>query len=81
MTNNSKLITRNEGKDKVLNSFDSVFKGNFYSHVSQADGQKDGHWGKKLHPTKDQLCDHLRNVNVHKSTGPNEMHQSSEGIG
>lgn len=41
----------NEGKDEVFNNFDSVFKGNFYSHISQGDGLKDGCWGRKLPPT------------------------------
>ncbi|KFQ80435.1 hypothetical protein N337_12337, partial [Phoenicopterus ruber ruber] len=33
-------------------------------------------WGSKVHPTarEDQVCDHLRNPNVHKSVGPDEMH-------
>ncbi|KFQ61527.1 hypothetical protein N334_12886, partial [Pelecanus crispus] len=37
---------------------------------------QDGDWGSKVPPTvrKDQVHDHLRNMNVHKSRGPNKMH-------
>ncbi|KFQ96788.1 RNA-directed DNA polymerase from mobile element jockey, partial [Nipponia nippon] len=36
----------------------------------------DGDQGGKVHPTvrEDQVCDHLRNLNMHKSIGPDEMH-------
>ncbi|KFQ20569.1 RNA-directed DNA polymerase from mobile element jockey, partial [Mesitornis unicolor] len=32
--------------------------------------------GEKVLPTvsEDKVCDHLRNLNIHKSMGPNEMH-------
>ncbi|KFO74016.1 hypothetical protein N303_06325, partial [Cuculus canorus] len=35
-----------------------------------------GDQGGKASPTagKDQVCDHLRNLNIYKSMGPNEMH-------
>jgi len=35
-----------------------------------------GTGGKKSHVTVrgDQICDHLRNLNIHKSMGPDEMH-------
>jgi len=34
------------------------------------------HWGSKVPPTvrEDQVWDHLRNMNIHKSMGPDEMH-------
>ena len=40
------------------------------------DKPQDRDWGSKVHPTvrEDQDCDHLRNLNVHKSLGPDEMH-------
>jgi len=40
------------------------------------DGLQDGDWGSKVHPTvkEDQVCDHLRNLNVHKSVGPDDTH-------
>ncbi|KAF4801100.1 hypothetical protein TURU_037444 [Turdus rufiventris] len=42
---------------------------------SCVDGQQDGDWGRKVPPTvnKDQVHDHLRNLNVLQSTGPNEI--------
>ncbi|KFP11374.1 hypothetical protein Z169_02910, partial [Egretta garzetta] len=35
-----------------------------------------GDWEGKTPPTvrEDQVCDHLRNLNTHKSMGPDEMH-------
>jgi len=37
---------------------------------------RDGDWGSKVPPPvrEDQVCDHLRNLNIPKSTGPDEMH-------
>ncbi|KFM08749.1 RNA-directed DNA polymerase from mobile element jockey, partial [Aptenodytes forsteri] len=37
---------------------------------------QDGDWGSKVIPTvtEDQVRDHLRNLNIHKSMGPDEMH-------
>ncbi|KFW05638.1 hypothetical protein N327_09989, partial [Fulmarus glacialis] len=36
------------------------------------------HWGSKVPPTEKegQVRDHLRNLNIHKSMGPDEMHPS-----
>jgi len=33
-------------------------------------------WGSKVPPTvrEDQVLDHLGNLNIHKSVGPDEMH-------
>ncbi|KFQ79534.1 RNA-directed DNA polymerase from mobile element jockey, partial [Phoenicopterus ruber ruber] len=34
-----------------------------------------GDWGSKVLPTVgDQVCDHLRNLNIYKAMGPDEMH-------
>ncbi|KFQ95261.1 RNA-directed DNA polymerase from mobile element jockey, partial [Nipponia nippon] len=35
-----------------------------------------GDWGSKVFTTvrEDQVHDHLRNLNIHKSTGPDKMH-------
>ena len=35
-----------------------------------------GDWRSNIPPTvsEDQVRDHLRNLNIHKSVGPNEMH-------
>ncbi|KFQ58227.1 hypothetical protein N334_13990, partial [Pelecanus crispus] len=40
------------------------------------DGPRDGDQGDKAPPTvrEDQVQDHLRNLNVHKSMGPDEIH-------
>ncbi|KFP95643.1 hypothetical protein N330_09084, partial [Leptosomus discolor] len=37
---------------------------------------QDGDRGSKIPPTvrEDQVHDHLRNLNIHKSVGPDEMH-------
>ncbi|KFR09136.1 RNA-directed DNA polymerase from mobile element jockey, partial [Nipponia nippon] len=37
---------------------------------------QDSNWGSKVPPTlrEDQVRDHLRNLNIHKSMGPDEMH-------
>lgn len=40
------------------------------------DELQDGCWESKVLPTasEDQVCDHPRNLNTHKSLGPGEMH-------
>jgi len=40
------------------------------------DGPQDGDWRSKVPPTvsEDQVCDHLRNLDIHKSMGPDKMH-------
>ena len=40
------------------------------------DGPQDRDWGSKVPPTvrEDQVRDHLRNLNIPKSMGPDEMH-------
>ncbi|KFQ50322.1 hypothetical protein N334_13577, partial [Pelecanus crispus] len=37
---------------------------------------QDRDWGSKVPPTvqEAQVCDHLRNLTIHKSLGPDEMH-------
>ncbi|KFQ55535.1 hypothetical protein N334_06380, partial [Pelecanus crispus] len=37
---------------------------------------QDRDWGSKVPPTVrgDQVRDHMRNLNIHKSVGPHEMH-------
>ncbi|KAK4825362.1 hypothetical protein QYF61_026881 [Mycteria americana] len=54
----------------------TVFSGNLTSHISRVDGPQDRDWGSKVPHTlrKDQVRDHLRNPNIYKSTGPDEMH-------
>ncbi|KAK4807047.1 hypothetical protein QYF61_018388 [Mycteria americana] len=77
MNTTGKLVTMDEEKAEVLNNFfASVFTGNLSSHTSRVDGPQDGDWGSKVPPTvrEDQVRDHLRNLNIHKSMGPDEMH-------
>jgi len=40
------------------------------------DGPQGREWGRKVPPTvrEDQVCDYLRNLNIHKSMRPDEMH-------
>jgi len=40
------------------------------------DGPEGRDWGSKVSPTvrEDQVHDHLRNLNIQKSMGPDEMH-------
>jgi len=40
------------------------------------DGPQDANWRSKVSPaTREyQVCDHLRNLNIHKSMGPDKMH-------
>ncbi|KAK4827373.1 LOW QUALITY PROTEIN: hypothetical protein QYF61_017311 [Mycteria americana] len=54
----------------------TVFTGNLSSHTSRVDGLQARNWGSKVPPTvrEDQVCDHLRNLNICKSMGPEEMH-------
>jgi len=64
-------------KAKVLNNFCAfVFTGNLSSHTSQVDRPQDRDWGSKVHPTirEAQVCDHLRNLNIHNSMGHEEVH-------
>ena len=56
--------------------FASVFSDNFLLHSPQMFGLVEGDWGSKFPPTvsEHQICDHLRNLNIYKSIGSNEMH-------
>jgi len=77
MNKNGKLVTTDEEKDEVLHIFfASVFTGNLSSHTSQVRRLQDMDWGRKVSPTarEDQVCDHLKNLSIHKSMGPDEMH-------
>jgi len=61
---------------EVLNNFfASVFTVNPSSYTSRVDGTQGKDWGSKILPTvrEDQVPDHLRNLNMHKSMGPDEM--------
>ena len=77
MNKNGNLISTDEEKAEVLNScFVSVFTGNFSPCCSPVDQLQDGDQRGKAPPTvkEDQVHDHLRILNIHKSMGPDEMH-------
>ncbi|KAK4806906.1 hypothetical protein QYF61_012627 [Mycteria americana] len=58
------------------NNNKGFYSGNLSSHTSRVDRPQDGDWGSKVPPTvrEDQVRDHLRNLNIHKSMRPDEMH-------
>ncbi|GAB0181504.1 mitochondrial enolase superfamily member 1 [Grus japonensis] len=73
------LVTQNmENMEKaeVLNNFfASVFTSKCSSHTMQASEGKGRDWeNEKLPTVEDQVQDHQRNLKVHKSMGPDEMH-------
>jgi len=78
MSNIGKLVTTPDvEKAQVLNNFfTSVFTGNLSALTSAVNGPQDGHWGSKVPPTvrEDLVYDHLRNLSIHKSMGPDERH-------
>ena len=70
------LVTTDKEKAESLNNFLAlVFSNNCLSHSPQMISLEEGDWGSNAPPvvSKDQVCDHLRNPNIHKSVGPDEM--------
>jgi len=77
MTKNGNLVSTDAEKAEELNNFfASFFTGNLSPCPSQVDGPQDEDQVSKAPPTirEDQLLDHLRNLNIHKSMVPDEMH-------
>ncbi|GAB0194031.1 mitochondrial enolase superfamily member 1 [Grus japonensis] len=69
------LVTQDVEKAEVLNDFfASVFTGKRLSHTAQVTEGR--HWENAEPPTvgEDQVREYLRNLQVHKSMGPDEMH-------
>jgi len=71
------LVTTDEENAEVVNNFfASVFTGTLSSHTSRVQGPQDRDWGSKVPLTvrEDQVCDHLWNPKIPKSTESEEMH-------
>ncbi|KAK4830021.1 LOW QUALITY PROTEIN: hypothetical protein QYF61_008284 [Mycteria americana] len=67
---------QNIHENYIHNFFASVFIGKCSSHTTQDAEDKGRDWENEEPPTvgEDQVQDHLRNLKVHKSMGPDEMH-------
>ena len=71
------LVTQDMEKAEVLNDFfASVFTGKYSSHTAQVTEGKGRDWENEEPPTvgEDQVREYLRNLKVHKSMGPDELH-------
>jgi len=67
MNKNGNLVSTDKKAEVLNNPFASVFTGNLSPCPSPADGLQDGDQRGKTPPTvsKDQVCDQLRNLNMH----------------
>ncbi|GAB0204964.1 hypothetical protein GRJ2_002962000 [Grus japonensis] len=71
------LVTQDMEKAEVLNNFfASVFTGKGLSHTAQVTEGKGRDWENAEPPTvgEHQVREYLRNLKVHKSVGPDELH-------
>ena len=75
MSDTGRMVTKNKDKTEILNflpwSFLITPCHNALKHLGRGTGEE-----SNVPPTvsKDQVCDHPRNLNIHKSVHPDEMH-------
>ncbi|KAK4825257.1 LOW QUALITY PROTEIN: hypothetical protein QYF61_025718 [Mycteria americana] len=75
MSKTGKLVTMEEEKAEVLNNiFPQSSLANSLPTALEWMDHKTGTGGAKSLPLEDQVRDHLRNLNIYKSMGPDEMH-------
>lgn len=71
------LATTSMGNTEVLNKFFAlVFTSKCSSHAAHLRKSKGRGWHSEVPATigEDKVWDHLRNLNVHRSMGPDEIH-------
>lgn len=78
VSDTARLVTAYKEKAEILITTicTLVFPGNCSPHSPQIFGLVGGNQGSNVPPTvsKDQVCDHLKNLNIHKSIGLDEVH-------
>ena len=71
------MVTTDKEKSEVLNNFFATgFFDDCSSHSPQTFDLEGRDWGSNVPLTvsEDRVPGHLRNLNIHKSVGPDEMH-------